>query len=90
MNVFYKGFAGGSGAINFVEQYRLAWLYAPDDVVRAIETFLATQKPDKTPEEKDKLGAAALAELVFAVRSDLFNTARLQTGLTSADFMHVT
>jgi len=86
--VFYKGANQSAGASSFLEQYRLAWLYAPDDVIRAIEKFLLTQKPDVPADQKDQLGQKALAELVATVRSDLFATAKLPTALTVADFGH--
>lgn len=88
MAIFYKGAGQSPGAGSFLEQYRLAWLYAPDDVIRAIEGFLVTQKPDIPADQKDRLGQKALAELVSSVRKDLFVTAKLPTTLTAADFGH--
>lgn len=88
MAVFYTGGAQPVGAGPFLEQYRLAWLYAPDDVIRAIEAFLITQKPEVPADQKDRLGQVALAELVSLVRRDLFAAAKLPTRLTAADFRH--
>lgn len=89
--VFYKGVSvpGQAGAAAFLEEYRLAWLYASDDVIRALNSFLGTQDANRTPEEKDRLGQKALAELVLAVRKDLFNTAKRPTNLTEAEFRHL-
>jgi hypothetical protein len=85
--VFYKGPQQPPGAAGpFLEQYRLAWLYAPDEVVHAIDAFFATQK--LPADQKDKLGQKALAELVSSVRGDLFVTAKLPTTLTASDFRH--
>jgi hypothetical protein len=88
MAVFYKGVTQSAGASQFIEQYRLAWLYAPDEAIRAIDAFLATQKPDVPADQKDKLGQRALAELALSARNDLFATAKLRTTLTAADFGH--
>jgi hypothetical protein len=88
MGVFYKGATQSTGTGSFLEQHKLAWLYAPDDVIRAIEAFLVTQKPDVPAEQKDQLGREALARLVSSVRRDLFATARLPTALTASDFGH--
>ena len=88
MVVFYKRDGQSAGAGSFLEQYRLAWLYAPDEVIRAIEAFLITQKPDIPADQKSELGQRALAELVSSVRKDLFATAKLPTMLSSMDFGH--
>jgi hypothetical protein len=88
--VFYKGASvpASPPVASFLEQYRLAWLYAPDDVIQAFDSFLNTQKSDKSAEQKDQLGQKALAELVSAVRKDLFNTAKRPTELRATDFGH--
>ena len=87
IRIFYKGNASpGAGA--FLEQYRLAWLYAPDDVIRAIEAFLITQTQNVQAEQKNQLGQEALRQLVSSIRKDLFATAKLPTTLTAADFSH--
>ncbi len=88
MAVFYKGVGQLAGAGSFLEQYRLAWLYAPDEVIRAIEAFLVTQKTEIPADQKDQLGRKALAELVSSVRKDLFAMAKLSTTLAAADFGH--
>ena len=89
MAVFYKGASQSAGAGSFLEQYRLAWLYAPDDVIRPIEAFLVTQKPGVPADQRDPLGQKALAELVSSVvRKDLFATAKLPTTLSASDFGH--
>ncbi len=86
--VFYKGANQAAGVGPFLEQYRLAWLYAPDDVIRAFEAFLLTQKPEVPAIQKDQLGQKALAELVSSVRNDLFTTANLPTALKATNFGH--
>jgi hypothetical protein len=88
MIVFYKGANPMVGTGSFLEQYRLAWLYAPDEVIRAIEAFLGTQKSEIPADQKSQLGQKALAVLVASKRSDLFATAKLPTTLTAADFGH--
>lgn len=88
MSVFYKGSGQGGDVRLFLEQYRLAWLYAPDDVIQALRSFLDTLKPEVPPQEKDRLGGEALARLVCSIRKDLFSISSLSTKLSAKDFAH--
>lgn len=99
LNVFYKG-GPRTGAGPFLEQYRLAWLYAPDNVIRILNTLANTLKVDPSEQRmssdqlrhiqqaRDVNGAQALSELVAAIRKDLMDTAGKQTKLAAADFGH--
>jgi hypothetical protein len=83
-----------------LEQYRLAWLYAPDNVIRILNTLANTLKVDPSefrmsPDQlrqiqqaRDANGAQALSELVAAIRKDLLDTAGKRTELAAADFGH--
>ncbi|MFY9727937.1 MAG: hypothetical protein WAJ87_20755 [Bryobacteraceae bacterium] len=96
---FYKSGAN-TGTAPLLEQYRLAWLYAPDAVVNRLRSLLETQKIDPaeshmTEEQKktiaarrDEQGSRAFAEAVAAMRADLFATSDKSTRLTAADFRH--
>ena len=88
VTVFYKGTSPPQDTGPFLEQYRLSWLYAPDDVVRALETFLRTQKQETPATQRDEMGQKALSELVAAIRNDLFGTVRIRTKLSASDFGH--
>ena len=85
---------------SFLEQYRLSWLYAPDEVVRILNALVEGLKIDPaegqmTEEQKlrlrkdrDSRGARNLALLVAAIRVDLFETADKKTKLTANEFGH--
>jgi hypothetical protein len=88
ISTFYKGASPSVGVAQFLEQYRLAWHYAPDDVIGAVGGFLDTQKADIPAVQKNTLGQQALAELVASVRKDQFTTAKLITTLRASDFKH--
>jgi hypothetical protein len=99
MTVFYKG-GQQTGVGSFTEQYRLAWLYAPDDVMRILnsltesltvdptEASMSPQERQQRAENRDRSGAKNLASLVATIRSDLFETAGKKTELTNSDVRH--
>ena len=101
LTVFYKG-GPRVGTAQFLEQYRLAWLYAPDDAIRILNTLAETLKVDPSeqhmaPEQlaqvqqaRDVKGAQALSALVAAIRRDLLDTARKRTDLGATEFGHYT
>lgn len=45
LSAFYKG-GPATGTAPFLEQYRLSWLYAPDDVIQVLKDFVESQKVD--------------------------------------------
>lgn len=97
--VFYKN-GPQTGASPFLEQYRLSWLYAPDDVVGVLNSLAESLKIDpaesqmteeqrqRAREDRDKRGAQSIALLVAAIRRDLFRTADKKTELTATQFGH--
>ena len=87
LNVFYRD-GPRVGPATFLEHVRLAWLYAPDDVVRKVNAFLDTQKATASAEERDQLGQQTMAVAVVAIRNDLFKTARRTTDLAASEFRH--
>jgi hypothetical protein len=100
VTVFYKG-GPTTGVAPFLDQYRLAWLYAPDDVVKILTSLAESLKIDleaeiqmtqeqqrQRHEDRNKGGAQAIALLVAAIRKDLFETAGKKTALAASDFGH--
>jgi hypothetical protein len=99
LSAFYKG-APATETAPFLEQYRLAWLYAPDDAIQVLKDFVESQKVDPaeksmSEEDKSKIDAArnkagqrGIAGLAEAIRRDLFMTAGKSTNLTQTDFGH--
>ena len=99
LNVFYRG-GPQTGTEPFLEQYRLAWLYAPDNVIKILNVLADILKVDSSesvmsPDQlhqaqraRDVNGAQALSELVIAIRKDLLSTGGKGTKLGSADFCH--
>jgi hypothetical protein len=97
--VFYKD-GPQTGVAPFLEQYRLSWLYAPDEVVGILNSLAASLKIDPAEEQmseeqrrqcrddRDKRGAQSIAHLVVAIRRDLFATAGKETKLTAPEFGH--
>lgn len=69
----------------FVQQSNLLWLYAPDHVIQAANTFLhkvQTGAPDKE---------LAFGEVVLLARKDLLSRKIVRhTKLTASDFRHFT
>jgi hypothetical protein len=84
----------------FTEQYRLSWLYAPDEVVRILNSLtdsltidptecqMPAEQRQRNAENRDKDGAKHIALLVAAIRKDLFETAGMKTELTSKEIRH--
>ena len=99
LTVFYKG-GPQTGVAPFLEQYRLSWLYAPDDVVSILNSLAESLKIDpaegrmteeqkqRVRDDRDKGGAQSIAVLVAAIRRDLFETAGKKTELTATEFGH--
>ena len=99
MTVLYKG-GPQTGVAPFTEQYRLSWLYAPDYVVRILndltdsltiqpaEASMPPEQKRQQAEIRDKSGGKHLAQLVAAIRRDLFQTVGKQTELTNSDVRH--
>lgn len=99
LNVFYNG-GPQTGPGPFLEQYRLAWLYAPDNVIRILNRLAETLKvnsseqrmsPDqllKIRQSRDVEGGQILSELVAAIRKDLLESAGKRTKLAAVDFGH--
>ncbi len=67
----------------FIEQIRLAWLYCPDEVIRAGYAFLATVSDTATSSDQER--ERALAEFVISLRRDL----KPGTDLTADDYRNL-
>ena len=67
----------------FIEQIRLAWLYCPDEVIRAGYTFLATVSDTATSSHQER--ERAHAEFVISLRRDL----KPGTHLTADDYRNL-
>jgi len=99
LNVFYKG-GPQSGPGSFLEQYRLAWLYAPDNVIGILnrlaeiltidssEQCLSPDQQHQFRQRRDVDGAKVLSELVVAIRQDLLKSAGIRSKLAANDFGH--
>lgn len=77
---FYVGSQNAAEKERFTEQIRLAWLYCPDEVIRAGYAFLATVSDTATSSDQEK--ERALAEFVISLRRDL----KPCTDLTANDY----
>ena len=72
---FYVDAADRRKRESFLDEWRMAWLYCPDRVVRAGNRFLATvQEGSATNEESRRV---ALSDFVSAIRTDLHRMSRL-------------
>jgi hypothetical protein len=87
LSAFYEGAPGvttpaaaAEARESFLEHFRRAWLYAPDDVVRAGQAFLGLVSTGASVDESARRGAALA--FVVAMRKDL----RGRTGLSGDDF----
>jgi len=99
LTVFYRD-GPKTGVAPFLEQYRLSWLYAPDDVVRILNSLVESLKTDpaegqmteeqaqRVRYDRDKRGAQGIALLVVAIRRDLFKTVKKKTEMAATDFGH--
>jgi len=98
--VFYKD-GPKTGVAPFLEQYRLSWLYAPDNVLRILNSLVESLKVDADAEglmtqdqqerlrdDRNKSGAQSISVLVAAIRRDLFETAEKKTELSATEFGH--
>lgn len=77
---FFVNSTNRAATDEFIREYNLAWLYCPDDVVRACNSFLlaASGRHPMTDDERK----ATLANLVVTMRRDL----RGESGLTADEF----
>ena len=71
----------------FIRSYEKCWLYCPDKIVTALETFLQSTSDNENPKEME----SALGECIMEMRKDLrsrrvFGSKR--TKLTARQFMH--
>lgn len=80
---FYVGSENGDKKEKFIRQWRLAWLYCPDEVIRLGNRFLDTVKK-KEVESTDEQKETALAKLVLELRRDMIG--KVKTCLKVADF----
>jgi len=99
MTVLYKG-GPQNGVALFTEQYRLSWLYAPDEIVQILNSLtdsltidpaegqMTAEQRQRNAESRDKGGAKHIALLVAAIRKDLFRTAGKKTELSSTEVRH--
>ncbi len=92
LSAFYEGVAAtrnGGAATDlrdeFLAEYRRAWLYSPDDVVRAGNTFLRAVSTSERVDAAERRRAAL--GFVTALRWDLFRLGPFRrTRLTGDDF----
>jgi hypothetical protein len=68
---FYVGSQDAALKREFIDQSKLCWLYAPDDVVRKVNAFFRAIHTERVPPATDEEKERALAELVLAIRKDM-------------------
>lgn len=85
LSAFYEGVAAtrkGGAATDpreeFLAEYRRAWLYSPDDVIRAGNTFLRAVSTSEPVDAAERRRAAL--DFVTALRWDLFRWGPLRWG----------
>jgi hypothetical protein len=86
-----KGFYAGSQdrdlKVQFIDQVKLCWLYAPDSVVKKANAFFSaihveSQHPTTRADQE-----RALAEFILAIREDMLSRRLVsKTSLTSSDW----
>ena len=78
----------------FMKQYRLAFMYCPDEVIEKLNFFIDYLQTDPIEAKK------SVGELIIAIRNDIYNNSRLKipsikifyfnkSKLSSEDFKHV-
>ena len=83
---FYVGRQDSDLKSQFVEQVKLCWLYAPDDVVKKANAFFASIHAERQPPATDEEKERALAEFVLAIREDMLSRRLVsRTSLSPSD-----
>lgn len=89
IGVFYSGRPStDADMVRLLEQYRLSWLYAPDDVVKGLNHALEILRVEVPSAERNREGGQRLSAVFAAIRQDLFQTVGKETELAIADFKH--
>ena len=89
MRVFIAGHPAGSAQKDsFLSAYASAWLWAPDQLLTALNTFLELQKTieDKTTTEAQRQLKAAFGEIILEMRKDVVSQ---QTNLSQENYTFV-
>lgn len=76
----------------FINQYRLAWLFAPDPVILAVNTFFDAMHAQRETPASGREKEEALGKVVTEVRRNLFRPKFWlwnRTNLNSDSFRHV-
>lgn len=85
---FYVGSTDASLKTQFLDQLKLSWLYAPDEVIREAYRFLGTIKTASTITASKE---DALSALVVAIRNDMLGRRTVRKSqLSRTDFQHLT
>ena len=77
----------GKGKQEFIQSYEKCWLYCPDPLIEALDTFLQSISDEESSEEK----RYALGECVIQMRKDLLSRrvfGSKRTKLTAGQFSH--
>lgn len=84
---FYAGRQDNDLKSQFIDQVKLCWLYAPDDVVRKANAFFAAIHTERQPQSTDAEKERALAEFILAIRKDMLGRRLVsKTSLTNSDW----
>lgn len=76
----------------FINQLRLAWLYAPDNIIQQSHAVLDTVHTARQPLATDTEKEIALGNVLAAIRQDLFRPGLMvwrRSKLRNEDFRHV-
>ncbi|MCY3679115.1 MAG: hypothetical protein OXH66_16235 [Gemmatimonadetes bacterium] len=84
---FFESNRNADDIDDFISVYREAWLYCPDRVIKAINTFLDLVT-DTANQSSDERKLKAHAQIVTAMRRDLLGIDK--TNLIGADFRQLT
>ena len=72
----------------FINQYRLAFMYCPDEIIKKLNLFLDCLHTD-TKAQSDIEAKKLVSELIIAIRNDVYNGFLNKSKILIEDFKHV-
>lgn len=85
---FYETSVDSKLKEEFISQVNLAWLYCPDEVIRAAYNFLDSVHTDTKKNDSEK--NLAVGNLILAIRKDMASGSFINlTELKASDFKHL-
>ncbi len=84
---FYVGSQDSALKSQFIDQVKLCWLYAPDEVVLRANAFFRSIHTERAAPASDEEKERALAEFILAIRQDMLSRRLVtRTSLTTSDW----